>query len=232
MVQKDEIVKDSSTLGYQVVDCGVRSSAEVKARVAKAAGAADIGSAFPGAYSAAAGFYARINEPKNALRQYDDGIKALPKQKALFQKQKMFFLAARRQHAGSAALANAVLKDNPKDTDARTLRASIELGKEDSEKTIKDLREVIGQSPRNWLAHYSLGRAYLMRGELEAARKHFGQALDVSRDHPGSLIGLAPPPITRSSAACIASGSVPTIRHCSASTPMEVNSQRRKRHIS
>jgi ABC-type uncharacterized transport system substrate-binding protein len=40
-VQRDEIVKDSSALGYQVVDCGVRSSAEVKARVAKAAGAAD-----------------------------------------------------------------------------------------------------------------------------------------------------------------------------------------------
>lgn len=148
-------------------------------------------SAYPLAYSAVASFYARINEPENAVRQYDEGIQALPKQKLELQGQKMLLLAMQRKHTEAAALANEILKENPKDPNARTLRASLELGKEDAAKTMKDLQEVLAQQPRNWLAQYSLGRVYLMRGEMENARKQFSQALSFRANHVGSLIGLA-----------------------------------------
>ena len=148
------------------------------------------GSKYPEAYSRAAGFYAKINEPDMALRQYDEGIQALPKQKLAYQKEKMFFLATQRKNAEAARVADEILKEHPKDEEATTLRSSLNLGKEGTEKAIKDLEGVVGQSPKNWLARYNLGRAYLMKGDIEAARRQFVAALNERPNHAGSLIGL------------------------------------------
>ena len=148
------------------------------------------GSKYPEAYSRAAGFYAKINEPDMALRQYDEGIQALPKQKLAYQKEKMFFLATQRKNAEAARVADEILKEHPKDEEATTLRSSLNLGKEGTEKAIKDLEGVVGQSPKNWLARYNLGRAYLMKGDIEAARRQFVAALNERPNHAGSLVGL------------------------------------------
>ncbi len=142
-------------------------------------------------YSWAAKFYMAINDPDTGMRQLEEGMKAVPKQKVVLQKQMMMVYAAQRKTADALRIAEDVLKANPKDNEAQTLRASLSLGKEDIAKTIQDLQAAVSQSPNNWLAHYNLGRAFMMRGDLESARKEFTTALSLNRRHPGSRIGLA-----------------------------------------
>ena len=69
------------------------------------------------------------------------------------------------------------MKDNPKDSDARGLQASLLLDRGDVQKAISELQAVVNAAPDNFVARYNLGRAHVARGEWEQARQQFTDAI-------------------------------------------------------
>jgi tetratricopeptide (TPR) repeat protein len=138
--------------------------------------------------------YTQLNDQAAAVRQLEEGIKALPARKESFQKHLMFGYFFQRKNAEALQIAEEILKTNPKDVEARTTRTSLNLFRQDPATSIKELEEIVQQSRGNAIASFNLGRAYMMRGasgDLRLARRQFEQALESSPSHMGALMGLA-----------------------------------------
>ncbi|MCC6858715.1 MAG: tetratricopeptide repeat protein [Bryobacterales bacterium] len=146
---------------------------------------------YPAAYDRVGSFYLRIGQPENAIRQFEEGIKAAPQQKVHFQKQIIHIYMLQRKVEAAGRVADEILKENPKDPDARGLKASMALGGEDVDSSIRELQEVVNQSQTNAFAKHNLGRAYLLKGDLERARQQFSEAARLRPDFLGPQIGLA-----------------------------------------
>lgn len=87
-----------------------------------------------------------------------------------------------------------VLKRDPKNSQALSMRASLDLQFGDAarkEAAIKDLQTLIGVSPNDVIVRYNLGRAYQQKGELEAARVQFAEAVKKRPEFVAGQIALA-----------------------------------------
>ena len=75
---------------------------------------------FDGAYSVVGDFYLRIGDTDSALREYREGIQKDPKRKALYQHDVISTLIRQGKRAEAAEMNNEILKENPKDADAKS----------------------------------------------------------------------------------------------------------------
>jgi tetratricopeptide (TPR) repeat protein len=98
---------------------------------------------------------------------------------------------AQGKKAEAAQINAAILKDNPKDTDARGLAASLLLDKGDVVRAIAELQGVVNTAPNNFVARFHLGRAYMIRGEMELARQQFSEAVKQRPDYVLARLALA-----------------------------------------
>ena len=145
---------------------------------------------FPRAYIVVGDFYFRNNDMPEALKQYQEGMAVDPKQKTTYQK-RMIEVLMRQHRRGEAAEINAaILKANPKDSDARGLQASLLLDHGDVQKAISELQAVVNLAPDNFVARYNLGRAHVARGEWEQARQQFAQAIQQRPDYLPARLAL------------------------------------------
>ena len=143
------------------------------------------------AYLVVGDFYFRNADMSEALKQYQEGMAADPKQKATYRK-RMIEVMMRQGRRSEAADINAdILKDNPKDSDARGLQASLLLDRGDVQKAISELQAVVNAAPDNFVARYNLGRAHLARGEREQARQQFTEAIRERPDYLPARLALA-----------------------------------------
>lgn len=146
---------------------------------------------FPRAYLVVGDFYFRNSDMAEALKQYRDGMTADPKQKATYQKRMIEVLMRQNRRAEAADINAAILKDNPKDTDARGLQASLLLDRGDVQKAVSELQAVVNVAPDNFVARYNLGRAHIARGEWEQARQQFSEAIRERPDYLPARLALA-----------------------------------------
>jgi len=77
-------------------------------------------------------------------------------------------------------LAEEVLKENPKDVDALTVRGGIALAKKEADAAIVDFRSVLNSSPGSVKHLRLLAHAHSMNGEYELARVALEKAADAS----------------------------------------------------
>jgi tetratricopeptide (TPR) repeat protein len=87
-----------------------------------------------------------------------------------------------------------VLKRDPKNTAAISMRASLDLqfgGADRKEAAIKDLQTLLSTTPNDIIVRYNLGRAYQQKGELEAARLQFVEAVKRRPDFVAGQVALA-----------------------------------------
>lgn len=87
-----------------------------------------------------------------------------------------------------------VLKKEPKNTQALSMRASLDLqfgGPERRDAAIKDLQSLVGATPNDVVVRFNLGRAYQQKGELEAARVQFAEAVKKRPDFIAGQLALA-----------------------------------------
>jgi len=73
-----------------------------------------------------------------------------------------------------------ILKADPANFAARSLRAAIRLDSqvpEDAQAAFADLTQLAAQQPKDGLIHYNLGRAWLAKGNTEAALAQFEESL-------------------------------------------------------
>ena len=146
---------------------------------------------FDRAYVIVGDFYLRNGDLAEALKQYQEGMAADPKQKATYRKRMIEVLMRQNKRAEASDIAAAILKENPKDTDARGLEASLLLDRGEVQKAISELQSVVNAAPDNFVARYNLGRSHVARGEWEQARQQFSEAIRLRPDYLPARLALA-----------------------------------------
>ncbi len=138
-------------------------------------------------------FYSRMRDYDKAQTVFAEGFKKGGPQAndyrvriALIQ-----IASGRRQEAMNTI--QAVLKDDPKNNSALSMRATLELESGDPGKTqeaVTDLQALLTRQPNNPVVHYNLGRAYLSRRDFAAAKVQFQEAIKRPR-FLAAQIGMA-----------------------------------------
>ena len=139
---------------------------------------------FPQAYFQAGSFFVRVGQFDEALKQYEEGIKADPDKKNSYLKNEIEVYIRQNNIVMAQTKNDQILRNDPKDPEARGLRATFMLDKGDIDKAEGDLQSVVTSRPGNWVARFNLGRAYFAKGEYEQARQEFDKCIDLN---PGYL---------------------------------------------
>jgi len=152
---------------------------------------------YPQAYLKVGDFYFRLGDADSAVREYKDGIANDSKQKATYQKRIIEVYMRQGKRAEAAEINQQILKDNPSDTDAKGLEATLLLDKGDILKAMTELQAVVNRAPDNPIAHFQLGRAHAARGEFELARQQFEKALELQPNNIQARLALAQLEVSR-----------------------------------
>ena len=145
---------------------------------------------YPDAYLKAGDFYFRIGDADQAIRQYQEGMGVDGARKVDYQKRIIEALIRQGKTAQAYERDLEILKANPKDAEARGLKASFLLDKGDIDAAIVELQSVVTAKPDNFVALFNLGRAYFAKGELEQARLRFEAALKQRPDYMPARLAL------------------------------------------
>jgi tetratricopeptide (TPR) repeat protein len=141
---------------------------------------------FPDGHLMAGDFYfSRLREFELARQQYEAGIAALPKDKTVYQKRLVELDATSGNYAQANQMVDVLLKENPKDTDAIAMHASLLLtsGKKDQvDQAATDLQSLVSKNPNNHLLRFNYARALLAQGKIEPARLQLEDALKTRPD--------------------------------------------------
>ena len=138
---------------------------------------------FPDAYIQAGDFYQRVGQFDDAQKEYEGGIKADPPRKAVYLKHQIETLVRQGKFPEAYAKNDQILKDDPKDPEARGLKATFMLDKGEVNQAMTELQSVVTSRPQNFVARFNLGRAHFARGEYEQARQDFDQAIALRPDY-------------------------------------------------
>ena len=149
---------------------------------------------FDAVYQVVGNFYLRIGDADSALREYREGIVKDVKRKATYQHAVIEVLLRQGKRAEAAEMNSQVLKENPKDADAKSLAATFLIDQGAVASALTQLQALVTSAPDNAAAHYQLGRAYLASGKpeaREAARQQFERAISLRQDMLSPRLGLA-----------------------------------------
>lgn len=137
--------------------------------------------------------YLRFREPQKAFDTYAAGITKFPAQKTEFRLKMIPALLNLGKRDEAIRLAETALQEDPSNNGAISMRASLYLNfgsKEQFDLAVKDLQQLISREPSNAVIRYNLGRAYHARGELDAARTQYAEAVKASRYLTAAHLGL------------------------------------------
>ena len=138
---------------------------------------------FPNAYMQSGDFYLRVNSVDEAIKQYEEGIRRDPTRKNTYLKHEIEAYV----RSGKTSLAyeknELILKNDPKDPEARGLRATFMLDRGDVNTAMSELQSVVTAKPNNFVARFNLGRAHFARNEFEQARQEFDAAIQLRPDY-------------------------------------------------
>jgi Flp pilus assembly protein TadD len=138
-------------------------------------------------------FYAGIRQWGQAFQQFNEGARGNPKEKLVYQKRMTDALLALRKNTEAAQAVDLILKEHPKDEDARRIRATLLLetgGPENVAKAVAELKALIKDKPDDARLGSILGRAYLAQGNPDAARGEFQQVVRLRDDDLPSRFAL------------------------------------------
>ena len=177
---KQKIAANPAVADYRLQLAGyylrAKNTPQMKATLENMAGDAKN---FPDALMAAASFYAANGLYDDAITYLSDGAKS-DKDKTKYQQRKAEVLAQAGRPGQAMALLNEILKSDPKNVYARSLRAGIEVESNRSERVqaaLGELTELLKEQPSNAELHYYLGRAHMARGDMDAAIAQLEEAM-------------------------------------------------------
>ena len=141
---------------------------------------------FPDGHLLAGDFlFFRAREFELAKAQYEAGIKAFPRDKSTYQKRLVELLASSGKNQEANETVAAILKDNPKDDDARAMRAALQLQTGDLTQITQaanELQSLVAKTPENHLLRFNLARAYLAKNDGDQARLQLEAAIKIRPD--------------------------------------------------
>jgi tetratricopeptide (TPR) repeat protein len=152
---------------------------------------------YPDGHLEAGDFYLRIRDLNNALQQYDLGQKEDSKNKRTYQKRMVEVLGTEGKHDEATKIVDALLKQDPKDSDVIAMHATLLLQTGDPKQiktVINELQPLVSKTPKNATLHYNLGRAYMATSDsqnLDQARIHFQEAIKLEPRYLPAKLALA-----------------------------------------
>jgi tetratricopeptide (TPR) repeat protein len=146
---------------------------------------------FPLAYFTAGDFYLRVRDADNAIKQYREGEQKDAAHKVDYQKRVIEVLIQQGKTAQAYDQNLEILKNNPKDPEARGLKATFLLDKGDVNQAINELQSVVTARPDNFVARFQLGRAHYAKQEYEQARQQFEKSVQLRQDYLPPRLALA-----------------------------------------
>jgi tetratricopeptide (TPR) repeat protein len=149
---------------------------------------------FPNSELMVGDFFLRIRDLDQAMMHYQEGVKRQPKEKHKFQKRMIEVLVKQNKKDEAQQLVTGILKEDPKDPEAIAIRASLSLltgTREQLQSAINDLQTVVSRMPENPVLRYNLGKALLAKGNVQAARIQFEEAIKLRPDYLLPRITLA-----------------------------------------
>jgi tetratricopeptide (TPR) repeat protein len=148
---------------------------------------------FPQGHLQVGDFYAKVGNWTEAVHQFEDGAKTDSKEKLLYQKRIVDALLMQHNRADAAQVVEAILKDHPKDIDARRVHASLsmESGKaEDLSRAIDEFTLLVKEAPNDAILRFNLGRSWQAKGDFDKARAEFKETVRLRNDYGPALNAL------------------------------------------
>jgi tetratricopeptide (TPR) repeat protein len=152
---------------------------------------------YPDGHLQAGDFYLRIRDLDSALQQYELGEKGDGKNKRTYQKRMVEVLGTEGKRDQASKIVDALLKQDPKDSDVIAMHATLLLQSGDPKKiktVISELQPLVSKTPKNATLHYNLGRAYMATSDsqnLDQARIHFQEAIKLEPRYIPAKLALA-----------------------------------------
>jgi tetratricopeptide (TPR) repeat protein len=141
---------------------------------------------FPDGHMLAGDFYFfRARQYALAVQEYENAIKAFPKDKATYQRRIVEVYATWGKSQQANDLLATILKDNPKDNDAIAMRAALLLttgNRDQINAAALDLQSLVAKMPQNHLLRFNLARALAAKNDLEQARLQLEEAVKLRPD--------------------------------------------------
>lgn len=138
---------------------------------------------FPDAYIQSGDFYARVRSFDDAVKQYEEGIQKDPARKNTYLKHEIEVYVTQGKTDYAFKKNEEILKNDPKDPEARGLKATFLLDKGNVNEAMADLQSVVTAKPKNFVARFNLGRAHFARAEYEQAQQEFEAAITERPDY-------------------------------------------------
>ena len=136
---------------------------------------------FPDGQLPVGNFYASINRPDDALRLFQKGASGSSgTSKITFQQRTAEILAQTGKSDQALPVLEGIIRTDPGNIPARSLRASINLGSNDPGKldaAFTEFQQLSRLVPNDAGIHYSLGRAHLAKGNNNDALAEFAEAV-------------------------------------------------------
>lgn len=146
---------------------------------------------YPDAYLTAGDFYARIGDFDESIRQYQAGLKQDPARKIDYEKRTIDVLLRQGKKDEASAKNEELLKEFPKDAEARGLKASFMLDRGNISQALPELQTVVTARPENFVARFNLGRAYAAKGNTQQAIQQYDEAIRLRPDYLRPRVALA-----------------------------------------
>jgi tetratricopeptide (TPR) repeat protein len=146
---------------------------------------------YPRAYFTAGDFYLRVQDTESAIKNFEEGAQKDKAHKIEYQKKILDVLTQQGKMAQAYEKDLEILKENPKDPEARGLKAQFLLDKGDVNQAVNELQTVVTARPDNFVARYQLGRAHFAKQEYEQASQEFEKAIQLRQDYLPPRLALA-----------------------------------------
>ncbi len=148
---------------------------------------------FPQAYADVGDFYVSFQAWDEALSWYQRGMTGKSAEKLFYERKSVVPLLAAKRNEEALGLLSEIVKQTPDDTEARKLLAEALLSTPPShpDEAVSHLKQVLAKTPKDASATYTLGQAYLLKGDAEDARKQFIEAAKLQPNHIASRFALA-----------------------------------------
>jgi tetratricopeptide (TPR) repeat protein len=135
---------------------------------------------FPNAYLDCGDFFLRAGQFDTAQKQYEAGIRYDKDRTNLYLKREIEVYIRQGNLAMAQTKNQQILQSDPKDPEARGLRATFMLEKNQINEAEVELQSVVTARPSNFIARFNLGRAYFAKNQYDQARQEFDKCIDLN----------------------------------------------------
>jgi tetratricopeptide (TPR) repeat protein len=141
-------------------------------------------------------FYLEQKNYADAVRYYQQGSQTHPSEKLVYEKRAMAAFLSDMKYEDAGRLVQQILKEDPKDEVALRVHADLLIiagGAENGAAALALLQDQANKNPNdmNPSLRFQMGRAYRLKGDLDAARAQFSEALRMHRNYTQAQYELA-----------------------------------------